>query len=81
MKVWIFNHLTYEFSLSLSTIYGIIFHASKVWITGCVFQPEIECEISYHYYKMFLVGKFHPLMIELSVYISCPKECFLQGIS
>jgi hypothetical protein len=22
--------------------YGIIFPASKVWITGCVFQPEIK---------------------------------------
>jgi hypothetical protein len=33
-----------------------------------VFQPEIE-------------WKFHPLKIELTLYISCPKEFFLQGIS
>ena len=42
MRVWIFNHLTYEFSSNFSTIYGIIFPASKVWITGWVFQPEIQ---------------------------------------
>jgi hypothetical protein len=30
MRVWIFNHLTYESSSSFSTIYGIIFLASKV---------------------------------------------------
>ena len=68
MRAWIFNHLAYEFSSSFSTIYGIIFPASKMWITGCVFQPEIE-------------WKIYPLKIELTVYISCSKECFLQEIS
>jgi len=33
------------------------------------------------HYEVFLVDKFLPLRTELTVYISCPKECFFQGIS
>jgi hypothetical protein len=31
--------------------------------------------------KVLSVGKFLPFKVELTVYISCPKEGFLQGIS
>jgi hypothetical protein len=57
MRVWIFNHLTYEFSSTFSTIHLIIFPASKVWIKGCVLQLEIE-------------WKFLPLNIEFCFSIS-----------
>ena len=66
------NHLTYEISPSIS----MVFSATKMWITGCVFQPD-KMEISYHYE----VGKCLSLKVELTVYVSCPKEGFWQGIS
>jgi hypothetical protein len=62
MRVWIFNHPTYEFLSNFSTIYGIIFPALKVWIRGCIFRIEI----SYHY-EVVLVDKFLLLKIELTV--------------
>jgi hypothetical protein len=37
-------------------------------------------EISYHY-EVLLVGNFLSLKVELTVYISCPKEGFSLGIS
>jgi len=69
------NHLTYE----ISPRFSMVFSATKVWITGCVFQPD-KMEISYHH-EVLSVGKLLSLKVELTVYISCPKEGFWQGIS
>ena len=48
------------------TIYGIIFPATKMWITVC-FSAGDNIKISYHY-EILLVGKFLSLLtIELTV--------------
>jgi len=73
-RVWIFNHLTYKFSSRFSTQYGMVFSARVC------FSAWDRKGISYHY-EVLLIGKFHSLKVELTAYISCPKEGFLQGIS
>ena len=70
-NIWIFIKISKK-------IWNDIFCHKGVDYRVC-FSAWDRMEISYHY-KMFLVGKFHPLKIELTVYISCPKECSLQGI-
>jgi hypothetical protein len=71
-NIWIFHQ-------DFNKIWGGIFCHKGVDYRVC-FSAWDRTEISYHY-EVLLVGKFLPLKVELTVYISCPKEDFFQCIS
>jgi hypothetical protein len=71
-NIWIFIKISKK-------IWDGIFCHKDVDYRVC-FSAWDRMEISYHY-EVLLVGNFLSLKVELTVYISCPKECFLQGIS
>jgi len=78
MRVWIFNHVTYEFLLGIfnKRADGISCHKGVDYRVG--FSAWNKTEISYHC-KVFLVGKFLPLKVGLTTYISFPKKGFFSG--